>query len=146
MACPYCTKLYFILTVFVAPQCGGTLFFLQWGQKAWKFLWTCQQSKTIKSQKKKTKSYFWNETHGWQKCLMWLPTIAASLTFSVFSKSFSGIIMIHVCYCIHTVTRTTKFTLKKRQYFMHLSKWHFKMQVTSLQVDQPTDIFQLTLA
>lgn len=27
MACPYCKKLYHILTVFVAPQCGVTLFF-----------------------------------------------------------------------------------------------------------------------
>lgn len=27
MACPYCKKLYYILTVFVAPQCGATLFF-----------------------------------------------------------------------------------------------------------------------
>lgn len=27
MACPYCTKLYYIITVFVAPQCGATLFF-----------------------------------------------------------------------------------------------------------------------
>lgn len=33
MACPYCTKLYFILTVFVAPRCGGTLFFCSGDKK-----------------------------------------------------------------------------------------------------------------
>lgn len=138
MACPYCTKLYFILTVFVAPQCWWHFIFFAVGTKSMKILVNVSAKRNYQIFKKKTKSYFWNETRGWQKCLMWLLTVAASLTFSVLSTSFSGINITHICYCIHTVTRTSKFTLnkkKKRQYFINFSEWHFKMQVTSLQVD-----------
>lgn len=58
MACPYCTELYFILTVFVAPRCGGTLSF-EVGTKHENLLWMCrQQTKKLKKKKKKKKKSF----------------------------------------------------------------------------------------
>lgn len=55
MACPYCTELYFILTVFVAPRCGGTLSF-EVGTKHENLLWMCrQQTKKLKKKEEEEK-------------------------------------------------------------------------------------------
>lgn len=62
---------------------------------------------------KKTQKLFlrWNE---WMaKRSVRLPTVAASLTFAVFSKSWSGIDIVCVCQCVRTFTHRTMFTLKK---------------------------------
>lgn len=58
MACPYCTKLYFILTVFVAPQCGGTLFFFAVGTKSMKILVNVSAKQNYQISKKRRKAIF----------------------------------------------------------------------------------------
>lgn len=124
----YTTLLQYLWHLSVAPP-----YSLQLGQSM-KIIVNMSAKQTLKANLKKTQKLFLKWTNGWQKCSMWFPTVTASLTFSVFSKSCSDINMVHVCQCVHTFTCTTKFTFlkKKRNRIQCNSKRHFKTQVKSL--------------
>lgn len=107
---------------------------LQWGQSMKN---NCERvSKTNEQPYKKTQMIFFEMNPWMTKCLMWLPTVTALLTFSVFfSKSLSGInTSFCMSFCSYSHTHTTKFTLKKNAILHIFVKIQVKFLLTDLDI------------